>query len=44
MPVMAITTTAANATCGMPVVRKTTVQRATVWTIKETKVAVNGVE
>jgi hypothetical protein len=34
----------AKATWGIPIVRKTTVQRATVWTIKETKVAVKGVE
>jgi hypothetical protein len=44
MPVTTMATTAANATWGLPIVKKTIIQRATVWKIKETKVAVKGVE
>jgi hypothetical protein len=39
-----IVTTAANATWVRPLVNKTAIQRPTVWTSNDTRVAVKGVE
>jgi hypothetical protein len=43
-PVVAIATTPAIATSGIPPVAKTAIQRTTLWIIREANVAVNGVE